>query len=221
MNALLSHLDQKEHVIWDWNGTLLADLDLAIAIVNRLLREEGLAPIDLASYRQVFGFPVIEYYRKLGFRTEREYFLQLCERFNQHFQEGLPSCTLWPGVREVLSEVKRSGRRQSLLSASEHSILTASIRHFELEEHFDHIFGIFDKTAASKVERGHELLRRAGVPVEKCILIGDTDHDLEVGKALGIDVILVEHGHQHPDRLRAIHHNVVDVLSAEANFKSN
>ncbi|MGE0529343.1 MAG: HAD hydrolase-like protein [Bdellovibrionales bacterium] len=42
--------------------------------------------------------------------------------------------------------------------------------------------------------------------------MGDTDHDLEVAQALGIDVTLVEHGHQCPTRLRDIHHCVLKVL---------
>jgi phosphoglycolate phosphatase len=40
-------------------------------------------------------------------------------------------------------------------------------------------------------------------------LIGDTDHDLEVGLALGVDVILLSDGHQSPERLSALHHTVL------------
>ncbi len=40
------------------------------------------------------------------------------------------------------------------------------------------------------------------------ILVGDTDHDLEVGDALGIDVLLVTGGHQSHARLSKRHSRV-------------
>lgn len=91
-------------------------------------------------------------------------------------------------------------------------MLLHSLEHFEISHLFDHIFGIFDKTAASKLERGRELIETARMPKEATVLIGDTDHDLEVGTELGIDVILVEHGHQCPIKLKSVHHQVVKVF---------
>lgn len=212
MDAIHNHLGDKEHVIWDWNGTLLADLDHAVTTVNRLLTEEKLQPISMEEYKKAFGFPVVDYYKKLGFDTSPENFLNLCDRFNHYFYEGLHMCDLWPGVRETLEFVKTNGKMQSLLSASEHSMLLSSVRWFQLEHVFDHVVGIHDKTAASKVARGLELIERVHIPREKTVLIGDTDHDLEVANAMGIDAILVEHGHQCPTRLKAVHNNVIKIF---------
>ncbi|NJL25543.1 MAG: HAD hydrolase-like protein [Calothrix sp. SM1_5_4] len=213
MNALHAHLENKTHVIWDWNGTLLSDIEHAVKTVNRLLKEENLPLITVGSYKKVFGFPVSKYYETLGFDTTPSAFLALCERFNQYFYEDLiTACDLWPGARETLRMVKRSGKTQSLLSASEHGMLLESVRRFQVEDLFDHVFGIHDKTAASKVERGRELMARAGSNPNQTVLVGDTDHDLEVADHLGIDVILVEHGHQCPTRLRAIHSAVIKVF---------
>ena len=44
------------------------------------------------------------------------------------------------------------------------------------------------------------------------LMIGDTDHDHEVGTAMGVDVLLVAHGHQNYERLRAVHHLVIDTI---------
>jgi phosphoglycolate phosphatase len=218
MQTLEPLLKDKTHVIWDWNGTLLADLDHAVATVNVMLTENNLPLVDLLRYRETFGFPVVDYYHRLGFSREPQAFAKLCERFNELFYGGLGSCSLWPGARELLGKIKSMGKVQSVLSASEHSMLLQSLDHFELRHHFDHVFGIYDKAAASKVERGLELMKTAAavagrtISPETTVLIGDTDHDLEVGKAMGVDVILVEHGHQTAERLRAVHHQVVKVF---------
>lgn len=212
MEKLHDYINDKDHVIWDWNGTLLADLDHAITTVNRLLTEENLKTISLEEYKKSFGFPIVDYYRRLGFDISPENFLQLCERFNRYFYEGLHLCDLWPGVRETLAYVKGNGKTQSLLSASEHTMLLDSVRWFKLEHLFDHVVGIHDKTASSKVARGIQLIERVSVSRDRTVLIGDTDHDLEVAEALEIDAILVEHGHQCPTRLRLLHNHVVKVF---------
>ena len=211
MQSLLNHLADKKHVIWDWNGTLLGDLDHAVDVLNQILREEGRPEVTLDEYRKVFGFPIIDYYSRLGLDTSPQKFLDLCDRFNRYFYSGLHRCELWPGVRETLTEVKAAGKIQSVLSASEQKALEDSLKLFKLTGLFDNTYGIFNSTGDSKVGRGHELVNFVGVPKEQTVLIGDTDHDLEVGEALGIDVILVDHGHQCPLRLREVHHTVVNV----------
>jgi phosphoglycolate phosphatase len=212
MKSILPHLKNKKHVIWDWNGTLLADIQHVIEITNTMLREKNLPALTVERYKQVFGFPIAEYCRKIGFDLNHEDFLRHCEDFNRLFVEGLHTCSLWPGVEEMLREIKLSAKLQSLLSASEQGILNHQISVFGLEKYFDHVYGIADKAAVSKVSRGHELMKKAGVDPAHTILIGDTDHDLEVGNALGVEVILVEHGHQHADRLRKVHHKVLKLI---------
>ncbi|MGZ3723628.1 MAG: HAD family hydrolase, partial [Bdellovibrionales bacterium] len=188
------------------------DIDHVVQITNRMLVEENLPPTTLENYRAVFGFPVIEYYKRLGLNVTPERFLQLCETFNDQFVEGLHACTLWPGAEQLLGEIKKSGKTQSVLSASEQNILNLQVKLYAVEHHFDHVQGIADKAAGSKIDRGHQLMKKAGIPAKDTIMIGDTDHDLEVGNALGIDVILVEHGHQHGERLREIHHTVLKLF---------
>lgn len=212
MTEISKHIQNKTHVIWDWNGTLLDDIEHAVSVVNILLQEQGLNPTNVEHYRKIFGFPVIEYYKRLGFDTSPKVFAEMCERFNELFHANIDRLDLWPGAREVLAEVKDMGKVQSILSASEQNMLNHSVKVLNVGHFFDYVMGIADKMAGSKIEFGHRLMAKAGVPAEECVMIGDTDHDLEVAQALGIDMILVEHGHQCPTRLREVHHTVVKVL---------
>lgn len=209
MNLLLTELAHKRHIIWDWNGTLLDDLEHNVATMNWLLATEGLPTITVDHHRQHFGFPVNGYYDKLGFDTSPNTFRDLCEQFNNRFYGGLDRCSLTPGALEILDQVHAAGKRQSILSATEQLTLESAVHRFGIRHYFAHVFGIADAQASSKLDRGHQLLYASGIHADDTVLIGDTDHDLEVGNALGVDVILIDHGHQAIDRLRSIHHKVV------------
>ena len=57
-----------DRVIWDFNGTILDDLKISIESADELLLRYGLPIIgDVDKYYSVFGFPIIEYYKRIGF----------------------------------------------------------------------------------------------------------------------------------------------------------
>ena len=211
MQRLFHRLEDIDHVIWDWNGTLLNDVPHAIDTINFLLEPRGLPLLSVERYREIFGFPIRRYYETLGFDLQAESFADLCDQFIERFMAKVGECPLAPGSRELLGQIKAAGKKQSVLSATEQGNLHDMMSQFGLSHYFDFVFGIADRLAVSKVQRGHDLMRESGVPSTRTLLIGDTDHDLEVGRALGISVLLVTHGHQSAERLKRLHHDVIDV----------
>ena len=63
-----------ETIIWDWNGTLLNDLRLCVKTINSLLEKRSLPVLTTSSYKEVFSFPVKDYYEKVGFDFSKEDF---------------------------------------------------------------------------------------------------------------------------------------------------
>ncbi len=204
MQKILEHLQAKRHVIWDWNGTLLDDVDLAVAAISEVLKLNGLNPIDRDGYRKAFCFPISEYYRKLGFDVQAAAFESATQQFVASYAKLIPTGKLHAGTEAVLKTVKDLGMKQSILSAAHEKDLHRLLAHFEIAPYFDHVYGLSDHYAASKVERGKDLLKACGVTPEETLLIGDTDHDWEVGNALGVEVLLLCDGHQHEDRVRSL-----------------
>src|SRR3712207_913570 len=91
---LISRLIDKKHVIWDWNGTLLNDVDHAIETMNHLLTDHSLPILDKARYQKIFDFPVKGYYDSLGFDYAKESFESLCHRFVDRFMTGFQNLPL-------------------------------------------------------------------------------------------------------------------------------
>lgn len=55
-------MNDIKHVVWDWNGTLLDDIDVSMEALNTILKKAQLPLVlDKGEYRKYFQFPVIEY----------------------------------------------------------------------------------------------------------------------------------------------------------------
>ncbi len=92
--------------------------------------------------------------------------------------------------------MRQAGVAQFVLSAMEEVTLKAAVRRLGIDRYFRGVYGRGDRLADSKVARGKELFQHFNIAAEGTLLIGDTDHDAEVGCALGTSVVLVAQGHQ-------------------------
>jgi phosphoglycolate phosphatase len=206
---ILKHIEKFRHVIWDWNGTLVDDLSVAVDSINTLLQENGLSTLTIEKYREVFGFPIPHYYEKVGFDFSKVSFEKLAERYVAEFNHKRAwQAPLFDGVTDVLRTIK-SSKTQSILSAAAQWHLDEIIQHHKIEDFFHFRFGIDNHFATTKVHRGRELIKLSGVPAGETILIGDTDHDFEVAQELGISCLLLSDGHQSYRRLASLHDQVL------------
>ena len=56
-------------IFWDWNGTLMDDVDFTHGCLNWMLETHGYPQrYDLNEYREIFGFPIEEYYTEMLLR---------------------------------------------------------------------------------------------------------------------------------------------------------
>ena len=63
-----------EHIIWDWNGTIMDDLEFCVGLINDILLSENKPKLSNEEYQSIFTFPVIEYYKLAGLDTSEENF---------------------------------------------------------------------------------------------------------------------------------------------------
>ncbi len=201
-------------VIWDWNGTLLNDVVLCNEILNDMLIEHGYAKVgDINAYRNIFGFPIIDYYKKAGFDFNRHSFDMLAEKFMSRFNAKCYSLELQPNANEILSYINKKGIRQIVLSASPIDILQKQVEHYFHFNYFDKLLGLNDIYAKSKIELAKHYFKQSNEKGENCILIGDTEHDFEVANALNIKkCILCNKGHQSIEALNKTGAVIIDDL---------
>ena len=201
------------HVIWDFNGTILRDMEVGIKAMNRILSERGMPPIrDLAAYREIFDFPVESYYHRLGLdRTGEDFQTVLAPLWVSYYHLYDKEAPLYDGVRPLCAALRAAGARQSVLSVSERGMMERQLRERGALSLFDEIWGTDTILAIGK--EGLAAAWRAAHPTDRALLLGDTTHDCEVARAIGADCILVADGHQSAARLSACGVPVVATLN--------
>lgn len=192
---------QIDTIIWDWNGTLLNDVQMCINCMNQLLKERNLENLDLQSYRQVFTFPVQEYYQKIGIDFDQDPFDIIGHKFMELYFKNIPECSLHHGAKSMLLNFKERKMNQYILSAMEQNALEESLKNFGISHIFKAVYGIDNHLASGKTQRALQMIQKYQIIRENTVIIGDTVHDKEVGDLLGIQTVLLDIGHQSKSRL--------------------
>lgn len=188
-------------IIWDWNGTLINDLQLCVSSINVLLEKRNLPKLDTQKYKAIFSFPVRNYYEAIGFDFAREEFEVPAIEFIELYESQVENCTLQTGALDILNFFKEKETRQFVLSAMHQDMLEKTLKSNGIFHFFEGVAGLGDHFAVSKVERGQKLISQFKIEKENALIIGDTIHDFEVAQELGIRCILVADGHQSKERI--------------------
>lgn len=212
---------QYKNVIWDWNGTLLNDLELCVNTINSLLGLRNLPLLSNRSYKEVFSFPVKQYYESAGFDFSKEDFAVPAREFIDKYNAEVNQCKLHKSAKKVLKLFRSNNIRQFVLSAMKQDMLDSTIQFHGISGYFEKIAGLDDHYAVSKMEQGKRLLMETGIKTFETCLIGDTLHDYEVAEELGLDCILIADGHQSGKRLKATGTLVLRSLEEISGFFKN
>lgn len=194
-------MNNSNILIWDWNGTLLNDIGACILCMNEMLRKRNMIELDSSRYKEIFAFPVIKYYEKLGFDFRLEPFEKLAIEYISLYQEKSMDSALYHDVIEVLDKLKSNKQSQIILSAMEQRALETQVRDNKVCHYFEEIIGLDNIYAKSKIDNAKQFLDRKSISPDLCIVIGDTYHDYEVAKELGSKCILINRGHQNLQKL--------------------
>ncbi|MFJ9621478.1 HAD family hydrolase [Streptomyces sp. NPDC101181] len=207
----------RTHLVWDWNGTLLDDIQAVIHATNAAFAEIEVAPITLERYREMYCVPIPRFYERLMGRmpTEAEW-ERMDGSFHRHYTEQRVACGLTAGVEELLIRWQHAGRSQSLLSMYGHEQLVPLVRGYGIEPRFVRVDGRTGPSGGSKalhMERHFAALAAAGGPApEDSVVIGDALDDAVAAAHVGARAVLYTGGAHSRGSLEAAGVPVVDSL---------
>lgn len=189
--------------IFDLDGTLLSTLDDLAASTNYALQSQGLPTHTVDDVRRFVGNGVkklIE--RAVPSGVDNPKFEAVYATFRSHYLEhSLDTTHPYPGVTDVLAELKRRGKRIAVVSNKFYAATQELCRHFfgdMVEVAIGEREGIRKKPAPDTVD---EAFRQLGVGKEDAVYIGDSDVDVATAKNSGLPCISVLWGFRDKDFL--------------------
>ncbi len=193
--------------VFDWNGTLLNDMEATHIATNASLAFFGKAPITRQQEQEDFSFPLIHFYEKMGVSVDQylEHAEEVGNLFNKIYTEESARCGLREGARELLDWLKGHGVVCTILSNHRDSLLQADVARLGIAEYFDAISG--NKNPAtivqglSKQVRLEEYLNAQGYRAERAFIIGDSHEEPELARRLGLTSISISGGLMTEERL--------------------
>ena len=205
-------LNSIKHIIWDWNGTLVDDAQRCVDIMNGIRSKRSMSSITLDEYRELFDFPVIEYYKRIGFDLSEHSFEMLSEEFISSYIASRKNLPLQEGAIEALNFFQRNRIPQCVLSASQSDALNESLREHDIAHYFKTVLGLDHHYADGKAHLGKTWMQLNNINKDQVLFVGDTLHDKEVADQMGIRYVLIAKGHHSKERLKQASTRVLDSL---------
>lgn len=201
-----------ECVLWDWNGTIVDDVNASLLSVNDMLIKRNLPIITLEQYHQYLDTPIYKFYEHI-FDLNKITFDVIQSEFNSGYNKHISDNPLNNGAISVMKMLKESNVKQVIVSSSNQDIVQKSAEKLGVVEYMDFISGSSDNFVGSKVERAIGVISKITTDYSKVVVIGDTLHDCQLANEIGADCILLSTGHQSKADLLTTGRLVIDNLS--------
>ena len=194
----------EKYLFLDFNGTVLNDVDLCLNLLNEMLVLKNHKPLNLTQYKNVFTFPIIEYYKKAGFDFNGYTFKELADVFIvEYTRRNETEAFIFDDFWYLIEELRKIGYKVVLCSASKKVLLVEQLKYFGILEAFDDVIGLDDHFAVSKLELAKQYIKERDIDLLNSYFVGDTTHDAEVGAECGLNVVLINRGHQSNEVLNS------------------
>lgn len=198
-------------IIFDLDGTLVdSSIDIANAI-NYAVEPYGIKPVTVEETIGLVGEGITRLMEKIMERSQESGVSPpqadqnkdlLIDRFLGYYSSHLTDNTaVYPGVIETLE--KLNDYKKAVISNKRESLSIRTLENLRLLKYFDLIVGS-ETTSERKPSPMPVLyvLSNLNVKAENAVIVGDSNLDIEAGKAAGIKTIAVTCGYRPVELLK-------------------
>lgn len=185
-------------IIFDFDGTLADTIDILLSITNRLSAEFGFKSAtkeELAQLSNLNSWQILQYSGISIFK-----FPLLIRRLKAELHSELPNIQLFPGIKEVLLELKKRGFQLGIITSNSRENVLGTLEKNGLQDTFTFIYS---GSTFGKHKVINKWLRRENIHTEKVVYVGDEVRDIDAAKKTGIKVIAVGWGFNSQEALAA------------------
>jgi len=185
-------------IIFDFDGTLADTIDILLSITNRLSAEFGFKSAtkeELAQLSNLNSWQILQYSGISIFK-----FPLLIRRLKAELHSEVPHIQLFPGIKEVLLELKKRGFQLGIITSNSRENVGTSLEKNGLQGIFTFIYS---GSTFGKHKVINKWLRTENINPEQVVYVGDEIRDIDAAKKTGIKVIAVGWGFNSQEALAA------------------
>jgi len=200
-------LSRPDLIAFDLDGTLVDSApDLALSI-DRMLEEMGRSPAGLARVRSWIGNGVdMLVKRALSFEMwpqgEPQGFAEALPRFMAIYADHVCAhSSLYPGVMAGITTLRAQGYQLACLTNKHSRFTLPLLEKLGIARYLDYV-GSGDQFTHHK-PHPEPLLRTAthfGLAPEECLMVGDSENDVQAARAAGYNIVCVTYGYRRCQR---------------------
>lgn len=186
----------KQYLLFDLDGTLTDPMVGITSSVQYALEKFGIRVRYLKELIPFIGPPLAESFQKFyGFSKED------AERAIQYYREyyapkGIFENEVYEGIPEMLAHLTEAGFTLLVATSKPTVFARKVLKHFGMEDYFSFVGGSeLDGSRTKKAEVISYILKTCGIEAKEAIMIGDRRHDIEGGKACGLESVGVLYGY--------------------------
>ena len=192
-----------KYIIFDFDGTINNTSPGIYATFTTVLNHFGIdaSKIDLSRH---IGPPLSDSYTHLVGSDKCEEAIKLHKQVYAD-NNALYNSFLYDGIVEVLDRLYDSSKFTLAIASSKYEPHAyESLAYHKIAKYFSFVYGQTDKRGF-KEEVLRQLIDDNGFERDKCLMIGDTLHDVDGAHANGIDVVAVTYGFGKVEELKNSH----------------
>lgn len=187
----------KTTILFDLDGTLMDTATGVFKSVRYAADKQNITLPDNLDF--IIGPPLMDTFIN-AFHMPQQSAEQAYQDYSERYAEkGMYETNVFEGVKEMLSELKKQGKKLAVTTSKSQNFAQKMIEHFGLNEYFDIIsgnrLGQKDSATNSKAKVVRYALEQLHESPEHSVLVGDRKYDILGGKEVGIPVIGVLYGY--------------------------
>ena len=183
-------------IIFDLDGTLIdSSVDITNAL-NYALEPHSVKRLAVDDTIKLVGEGITRLLEKVVGDRGDAVLDSVTKRFLEHYTAHILDFTIaYPGVRETLD--KLSGYKKAVISNKREKLSRAVLEGLGLSQYFDIIVGS-DSTSERKPSPVPVLkvLSELSVNASDAVIVGDSNYDVDAGKAAGVTTVAVTYGYR-------------------------
>jgi len=191
-------------IVFDWDGTLFDSAAVITECIQQAARDMALPVPDRRTASHVIGLGLNDSLRHAMPALPPDQYPEFLALYRGYFLEREDSLSLFPGVTELLAELKQRGHRLAVATGKPRRGLDFALQ-------ASGIGPLFAASRCGDETRSKpdpamllELLRELEIDPQSGLMIGDTSHDLQMARSAGVDAVAVSYGAHPEETLRAL-----------------